>query len=76
MNDLVTLQLSPQDALLFRSYMENKDTFDLLVKAGVFTIRNGNVTLNFDADGTLTEIKRNDLLFKKGLPIIVRAIKL
>lgn len=68
--DLIKIELTHGDASMFKKFQEHYDDFQILYEAGVWAIRNGGVWLNFDADGTLTEIKRNDTLYKRGFPII------
>lgn len=41
-------------------------TLRVLDQAGVFNVRNGKAVLNFDADGTLTEVSCEMKLFKRG----------
>lgn len=67
---MMTIDLTEKEARMFRKYMEHHDDFQLLYEAGVWDIRSGGAYLNFDADGTLSEIKRNDVLYKRGLPFL------
>lgn len=48
--------------LLFQQYF---DPFDTMVKSGVFTVRNGSVSLDFDKTGILKNIRRTDILYSE-----------
>lgn len=39
--------------------------FTQLLEAGVFDLRNGSATLDFDTEGTLMQIRLNTLAYKK-----------
>jgi len=52
----IQVELLPQELILFK----------MLYDAGVFNTRNGKVILNFDADGTLTQIDTNVVTYKRG----------
>ena len=54
-----------EDAKKFLLFQQNYDLFSLLVDKGVFSIRNGSATLNFDANGTITTISRADMLYNR-----------
>ncbi len=47
-------------------------TFSILTDAGVFDIRNGKATLNFDAQGTLCEVECSLKLYKIGAPLVIK----
>lgn len=66
----VTLNLSQEDAELFLKFRQHQDTFEILERSGVFALRNGHAVLNFDADGTLTDITGNMKLFRRGKTVI------
>lgn len=61
----VTLLLPPDEAKKWLMFQQYYDTFGLLVDKGVFTIRNGSATLNFDPQGELKSISRNDILWRQ-----------
>lgn len=69
--ELTKIELTSEDALLFRKFMEQRDKYQLLLDNGVFNIRNGQAILNFDNLGNLTQIDINVLMYKKGYPRIV-----
>ena len=54
--ELVKVDLQVREAVLFNT----------LYEAGVFQIKNGSATLNFDSEGTLTQIEKRVISFKRG----------
>ena len=68
--ELIKVEVTNGDAVLFRQFREYQDVFQHMLNAGVFETRNGVAILNFDSSGTLTEIRRDTLVYKKGLPIL------
>lgn len=66
----ITLLLPEEEAKKWLLFQEYYETFSLLVENGAFKVKNGNVVLNFDLNGTLKSIARNDMLWRKfDLPI-------
>ena len=61
--DLIKIEITTPEAVLFRSFMEFNQTFALMVSSGVFDIRNGSATINFDALGNISSIERKDSLY-------------
>lgn len=57
------IELTNEDAIKYREFMKYYDIFNLMVKKGVFDVRNGSVALHFDKNGTLKIIQRADILF-------------
>lgn len=51
-----------QKWLLFQQYYE---PFNIMVERGVFAIKNGGVSMHFDAHGTLQTIQRADFLYSR-----------
>jgi hypothetical protein len=68
---MTKITLSDKDAALFLEFQEHYQTFSTLRDSGVFEIRNGIAQLNFDSNGTITDIDCNFKLFKRGLPVLV-----
>ena len=50
---MVNIQLTEDDAILFRFFREHQDTFAILMASGVFGVKGGKIRLNFDPEGTL-----------------------
>lgn len=66
----ITLLLPESEAKKWLLFQQYYDTFTILVENGAFEVKNGNVVMNFDLNGTLKSIARNDLLWRKfDLPI-------
>lgn len=61
----VTLLLPAEEAKKWLLFQQYYDIFSLLVEQGTFTVKNGNVILNFDPNGELKSISRNDMLWRK-----------
>jgi hypothetical protein len=54
--ELISVELSPTEAEAFREFMQLRDMLTVLTDSGVFTTKNGQAILNFNADGVLTDI--------------------
>jgi hypothetical protein len=68
--ELIKIELTNEEALMFRKFQEHYEDFALLYEAGVFNVKNGHAVLNFDSNGTLITIEFKILGYKKGLPVI------
>lgn len=66
----VTVELGKEDAALFLKFREYQTVFEILVKAGVFNIQNGNATLHFDPTGTLADVECHLKLYRRGVKVI------
>lgn len=62
-DDLIKIEITTPEAIMFRSFMEFNQTFSLLVKSGVFDCKNGSITMHFDSQGKIQKIERKDNLF-------------
>jgi hypothetical protein len=62
---VVVLELTEQEAVSFRCFREYQDLFEQMLKARIFETKNGVAILNFDAAGTLTEIRKDVLIYKR-----------
>ena len=60
---LIPIELTEQEAIIYRNLRE----------AGVFDTKNGVITLNFNAEGVLTEIRRNVLTYKRVALVVERS---
>lgn len=61
----ITLELTEDDAILFRAFREHQDNFSILYASKVFETRNGVVSISFNHEGVLTQIKKDVLAYKK-----------
>jgi hypothetical protein len=59
----ITIFLNEEEAKRWLVFQKNYDLFMLLVERGVFDIRNGSATLNFNPTGQITTIQRVDMLY-------------
>jgi len=55
---ITTIDLSEADALLFAEFRKYQDNFQFMVENGVFDMKNGKITLNFDNAGNLLVIEK------------------
>lgn len=65
---MISVFLTKEDSELFIAFQQHHDTFKTLHDTGVFEVRNGSATLNFNSNGTLTDINCNIKVYKKGFP--------
>jgi hypothetical protein len=63
MNEQTTIFLIPEEAKKFLEFQKNYKSFMLLLEKGVFNIRNGAAVINFDSNGQISTIDRNDVLY-------------
>lgn len=61
--ELIKIEITTPEAILFRDWMAFHDTFGLLAKSGVFDSKNAQITIHFDKDGKIGKIERKDNLF-------------
>lgn len=59
----IKIFLTPEDAEMFKSWQQFHAAFALMIKTGVFDIKNGSVTIHFGNTGEISSIKRNDTLY-------------
>lgn len=64
---MVKIELTEDEAFLFRAFMEHHETFSEMLSAGVFNIRSGDAILNFDENGVLNCVTGGNIpLFRRG----------
>ena len=71
----IKIELSNEDANLFRQFREHQDVFGHMLKSGVFDTRNGVVSMSFNQDGVLTQINKEVLTYKRVALGVVLASK-
>lgn len=65
MNNLLTaVELTEEQALLFRIFMEHYSTIEFMTKSGVWDIKGGNAILNFDSTGHLKSVKKETFTYQ------------
>jgi hypothetical protein len=65
-HDLITVQLTPEDAELFVLFRRYQDKFKDMIEAKMFEIRNGSATIDFSPQGHMMDIKFNVVAFKRN----------
>lgn len=65
------LTLTEEEAASFLHFRQFEKEFDLLVKSGVFGVRNGSAELHFDAIGTLASIDLHFRVYRQPSPPVV-----
>lgn len=61
----IPLYIADEEATKFIVFQQYYEPFMLLVEHDVFSIKNGNATLNFNKYGELVAIHRADVLYSK-----------
>lgn len=67
----VKIELTNEDATLFRQFREHQDVFSHLLNAGVFETKFGVVSLSFNHEGVLTQINKEVLAYKRVAQAVV-----
>lgn len=63
--ELVSIKLNQSEAELFVWVQQHWDKLFVMKSAGLFSVKNGSITLNFDDIGTLMSIQSNRVEFKR-----------
>lgn len=63
MSEKIAIYVPDEDAKKFLLFQEHFNAFNLMVKHGVFDVRNGSVTMHFDKTGDVKAINRSDVLY-------------
>jgi hypothetical protein len=56
-----------EEAKKFLLFQEHYDTFSTMLEKGVFNIKNGSAKINFDHNGVVTTIERNDIIYNRRI---------
>lgn len=64
----VLVELTEEDAVLFREFRRVQDTLHVLIKAGVFDVHGGQAHINFNDDGVITKVQILTNTWKRGNP--------
>jgi hypothetical protein len=65
MEDKTAIFLIPAEVNQFLLFREHYDIFSTLIDARIYEVKNGNITINFDHEGTLMTVVRNEIVFKR-----------
>ena len=60
----VTIELTKQEAELFKLFREFQSEFELLVRNDVFSMKNGSIEIHKDDLGKIRKILINKIAFK------------
>lgn len=64
---MIKLELTDDEAVLFRAFRQHQETFLALYSAGVFNIRSGEAILYFNVDGVLDGVEAGRVpIYKRG----------
>ena len=63
---MIKVDLTEDDALLFRAFRENQENFSILYASGVFNIRSGKATLHFNLEGVLDSVDADVPTYRRG----------
>ncbi len=61
----IGIEVTAEDATLFRLFMKHYNIFKFMADEGVFDVKRGNVTLNFDKHGELLSIDKHLFSYAK-----------
>lgn len=65
-SEKIPVLLTALDAERFVFFQNNYEKIKTIIDSGIFTTRNGSVTLFFNSDGILMEIEQQRKLFRRG----------
>jgi len=58
------IELTDKDAESFLLFREHQDFIELMIKQDINTLKNANMALSFDSNGTLRKIVVEKVVFK------------
>lgn len=64
--DTIKIELSNQEAEMFRTYMQFHDNLVAVIKSGALTVKNGKAILNFNHEGKICDVELSYHTFKIG----------
>ena len=64
MNNETTISLTDTEAELFKSFREHQTDFMVLKANGIFSLKNGSITIHKDNAGKVRMIETNVIQFK------------
>lgn len=63
---MVNIELTDNEAELFKQFRQNEPNFTAMLSCGVFDVKKGQVILSFSAEGKLTDVDIHIKAFKKN----------
>jgi hypothetical protein len=64
--EMIKVDLTEDDALLFRAFKEHQDNFSVLLASGAFNVRSGRATLHFNNEGVLDSVDVEVPTYRRG----------
>ena len=61
---MLKIELTDEDARLFKLFREYQDRFKVLLDNKVFETKNGKAILNFDSAGKLRQVNINKICYR------------
>jgi hypothetical protein len=65
MNNEITIFLTEEEATKFVLFQKHYSDFMLMIEKGVFDQKNATIMLDYDSNGVLQTIRRNDFMYSK-----------
>jgi hypothetical protein len=62
----VAVFMDKQTAERFEKFCENEQMFDILLRANIFGIKNGQAVINFNHTGTLMNVEIRSVAYQRG----------
>ena len=63
---LITVQMSEDDAILFRAFKEHQDNFSILYASQAFNVRGGSFTTHVNLQGIIDSVDTEAPLYRRG----------
>lgn len=67
MTELTTIQLTPVDAQKFIQFQKYYAFITLMDNIGAFDMRNGNVVINFNSEGEIAKISKQEFYIPQDI---------
>jgi hypothetical protein len=62
---MIKIELTNEDADLFKDFRKYQDDFTVMLSNGVFNFKNGSCIIHRDNDGKIRKIEINKISFKE-----------
>lgn len=62
------IELTDEEAKLFKLFREHQDEFVILVEHNIFEIKNGSAELHFDSNGNLSSVNAHVKVWRNPQP--------
>lgn len=75
MTEPITVLMTKEEGALFVLFQKHFDSVAYMISEGVFDIKLGSATLNFDSDGFLLSIEKRAVKHRKKHPPLFTNVK-